>query len=73
MGECLQLKWELGSPVFGMLLRTVAPHDTYEVSPIFPFVLALSFLILLFKKQEEDKNDAFAPLCSASLALLSFA
>eukprot|EP00884_Botryococcus_braunii_P006876 jgi/Botrbrau1/1618/Bobra.0185s0033.1 len=26
-----KLKWELGSPVLGMLLRKVAPHDTYEV------------------------------------------
>ena len=26
-----QLRWELGSPVFGMLLRRYAPHDTYEV------------------------------------------
>lgn len=28
-----QLRWELGSPVFGMLLRRYAPHDTYEVRP----------------------------------------
>ena len=27
----LQLKWELGSPVLGMLLRKYAPSDTYEV------------------------------------------
>ena len=26
----MQLKWELGSPVFGLLLRRYAPHDTYE-------------------------------------------
>ena len=26
-----QLRWELGSPVFGLLLRRYAPHDTYEV------------------------------------------
>ena len=30
---CAQLRWELGSPVFGMLLRRYAPHDTYEVRP----------------------------------------
>jgi hypothetical protein len=27
----LQLQWELGSPVFGFLLRKYAPHDTYQV------------------------------------------
>ena len=27
----LQLKWELGSSVLGLLLRRYAPHDTYEV------------------------------------------
>ena len=27
----LQLKWELGSPVLGLLLRKYAPNDTYEV------------------------------------------
>ena len=27
----MQLKWELGSPVLGLLLRKYAPHDTYEV------------------------------------------
>ncbi len=29
----MQLRWELGSPVFGLLLRKYAPHDTYEVRP----------------------------------------
>jgi len=29
----VQLRWELGSPVFGLLLRKYAPHDTYEVRP----------------------------------------
>ena len=29
----LQLKWELGSPIFGLILRRYAPHDTYEVCP----------------------------------------
>ena len=28
---CVQLKWELGSPLFGLLLRRYAPHDIYEV------------------------------------------
>jgi hypothetical protein len=28
----MQLKWELGSPLFGLILRRYAPHDTYEVS-----------------------------------------
>ncbi|KAK9802714.1 hypothetical protein WJX73_010521 [Symbiochloris irregularis] len=32
MPDCsFKLKWELGSPVFGRLLRQFAPHDTYEV------------------------------------------
>lgn len=31
MPSLLQLKWELGSAYFGLLLRKVAPHDTYEV------------------------------------------
>ncbi|BDA42329.1 Ankyrin repeat domain-containing protein 13B [Coccomyxa sp. Obi] len=26
-----KLKWELGSPLFGLILRRYAPHDTYEV------------------------------------------
>ena len=30
--SCVQLKWELGSPVLGMLLRKYAPHDVYEAS-----------------------------------------
>lgn len=29
----LQLQWELGSPVFGFLLRKYAPHDTYQARP----------------------------------------
>jgi hypothetical protein len=29
----VQLRWELGSPMFGLLLRKYAPHDTYEVRP----------------------------------------
>lgn len=32
-GAAAQLKWELGSPVLGLLLRRYAPHDTYEVGP----------------------------------------
>ena len=32
---CVQLKWELGSPVLGMLLRKYAPHDVYEASNFF--------------------------------------
>ena len=27
---CPQIQWELGSPLFGFLLRKYAPHDTYE-------------------------------------------
>lgn len=27
----LSLQWELGSPIFGFLLRKFAPHDTYKV------------------------------------------
>jgi hypothetical protein len=26
----VQIKWELGSPIFGFLLRKYAPHDTYQ-------------------------------------------
>ena len=29
--HCAQIQWELGSPLFGFLLRKYAPHDTYEV------------------------------------------
>lgn len=28
----VQLRWELGSPVFGLILRKYAPSDTYQVS-----------------------------------------
>lgn len=34
----LQLKWELGSPVLGMLLRKYAPTDTYEVAHSLPLM-----------------------------------
>ena len=30
----VQLKWELGSPVLGLILRRYAPHDTYEAGPL---------------------------------------
>ena len=32
----MQLKWELGSPLFGLILRRYAPHDIYEVGAL-PF------------------------------------
>ncbi len=28
---CLQVTWQLGSSVFGLLLRKYAPSDTYQV------------------------------------------
>ncbi len=28
---CLQVSWQLGSSVFGLLLRKYAPSDTYQV------------------------------------------
>ena len=28
----VQINWQLGSAVFGLLLRRYAPHDTYTVS-----------------------------------------
>ncbi len=29
--QITQIKWELGSPLFGILLRRMAPHDTYTI------------------------------------------
>lgn len=32
MPDCtMQVRWELGSPLFGIILRRLAPHDTYTV------------------------------------------
>lgn len=31
---CTQLRWELGSPLFGLLLRHYAPDDTYTVHKV---------------------------------------
>ena len=32
MPDCtMQVKWELGSPLFGVILRRMAPHDTYTI------------------------------------------
>ncbi len=30
----LQLRWELGSPLFGLLLRRYAPDDTYTLRKV---------------------------------------
>lgn len=64
MPDCtLQVKWELGSPLFGLILRRVAPHDTYTIYKYKSMLRVDGSLMGIKDAQGLEEGDDDAQVC----------